>query len=162
MRMPHRRFSHVAILLAGCLYVQLPVLAADCALMPIEEQLQTAEVRTEELRADEPQYAENIYRKRLLRFVNSYYSNIAEELLRGQGDYLLSLHRLMGSASDSCTLVYRELLLQEVNSQDFGIALWMLRKPAAPVSAITFSATTAQMLGVPTCLNCNITERKQN
>lgn len=152
----HKRFSQVAILLSGCWCVQLPTLAADCTLIPIEEQLQTAELRTDELRTDEPQYAENNYRRRLLRFVNSYYSNIAEELLRGQGEYLLSLHRLMGSASDSCTSAYRELLLQEVNSQDFGMALWMLRRPA------TGATTTAQTWAVPTCLDCNVTERKIN
>jgi hypothetical protein len=147
----------MAILLSGCC-VQLRVSAADCVLLPIEEQLQTAELRTDEVRADEPQYAENNYRRRLLRFVNSYYSNIAEELLRGDGDYLLSLHRLMGSASESCTLVYRDLLLQEVNSQDFGIALWMLRKP---VSA-SATAAAAQIWAAPSCVDCSVTERKQN
>ncbi|HSC76682.1 MAG TPA: hypothetical protein VLB90_10660 [Pseudomonadales bacterium] len=155
MRMLGGRLSLMAIFLWGCCCVPLPALAEECILIPIAEQLQVAELRTDEVRADEPQYAENNYRRRLLRFVNSYYSNIAEELLRGQGDYLLSLHRLMGSSSDSCTLVYRKLLLQEVNSQDFGIALWMLRMPA-----IATNTTTAQTWAVPACMNCNVTERK--
>jgi len=118
--------AHIAILLSGWCFLQ-PSIAADivvtdCALTPMEEQLQIAELRT-----NDPEYIEVNYRKRLLRFVNSYYSNIAEDLLRGQGEYLVSLHRLMGSANDGCTGAYKALLVQEVNSQDFGIALWTLR-----------------------------------
>lgn len=164
MRTLHSRLTrnwwlvHIAILLSGCVFVQQSVAAAHCALIPIEEQLQVAELRTDELRIDEPQYAEANYRKRLLRFVNSYYSNIAEDVLRGQGEYLLSLHRLMGSASDDCTMAYRDLLLQEVNSQDFGIALWMLRT-ANDVDAAT---TTAQTWAAPTCADCSVIERKTN
>jgi hypothetical protein len=118
--------AHIAILLSGCCLLQsstaADIAAIDCALTPLEEQLQIAELRT-----NDPEYIEVNYRKRLLRFVNSYYSNIAEDLLRGQGEYLLSLHRLMGSANDGCTDAYKALLVQEVNSQDFGIALWTLR-----------------------------------
>lgn len=121
MRALHYRLLHTVVLLSGWC-VQSPVLAADCALLPIEAQLQAAE-----LRVDEPRYAEINYRKRLLRFVNSYYSNIAQDLLRGEGEYADSLHRLMGSVSDTCVAAYRELLVQEVNSQDFGMALWALR-----------------------------------
>jgi len=117
---------HIAILLSGwCLLqssVAADIAATDCALTPMEEQLQIAELRT-----NDPEYIEGNYRKRLLRFVNSYYSNIAEDVLRGQGEYLASLHRLMGSANGSCTNTYRALLVQEVNGQDFGMALWTLR-----------------------------------
>ena len=77
--------AHIAILLAGCSFLQ-PSIAADiaathCVLTPMEEQLQIAELRT-----NDPEYIEVNYRKRLLRFVNSYYSNIAEDVLRGQGE----------------------------------------------------------------------------
>ncbi len=118
--------AHIAILLAGCCFLQ-PSIAADiaathCVLTPMEEHLQIAELRT-----NDPEYIEVNYRKRLLRFVNSYYSNIAEDVLRGQGEYLVSLHRLMGSTNEGCTDAYKALLVQEVNSQDFGIALWTLR-----------------------------------
>lgn len=158
MRTLHWRLLHIAFLLSGWTLAQQSAAATNCALVPIEEQLQVAELRTDELRIDEPQYAEANYRKRLLRFVNSYYSNIAEDVLRGQGEFLLSLHRLMGSASDGCTMAYRELLLQEVNSQDFGIALWTLR------TATDADATTAaaQTWAAPTCMNCNVIERKTN
>ena len=118
--------AHIAILLSGWCFLQSSVAAdiatTDCALKPMKEQLDIAELRT-----NDPEYIEVNYRKRLLRFVNSYYGNIAEDLLRGQGEYLLSLHRLMGSTNDSCTNAYKALLVQEVNSQDFGIALWTLR-----------------------------------
>jgi hypothetical protein len=103
--------------------------AATCTLEPIGEQLQIPELRT-----DEPRYAEINYRKRLLRFVNSYYSNIAQDLLRGEGEYADSLHRLMGSVDDGCTVMYRELLVREVNSQDFGVALWALRAGSMPAA----------------------------
>ena len=118
--------AHIAILLSGCCFLQpsiaAEIAATNCVLTPMGEQLQIAELRT-----NDPEYIEVNYRKRLLRFVNSYYSNIAEDVLRGQGEYLVSLHRLMGSANDVCTDAYKALLVQEVNSQDFGIALWTLR-----------------------------------
>jgi len=113
--------AHIAIFLIAT-GIATDIAAMDCALTPMEEQLQIAELRT-----NDPEYIEVNYRKRLLRFVNSYYSNIAEDLLRGQGEYLVSLHRLMGSANEGCTNTYKALLVQEVNSQDFGIALWTLR-----------------------------------
>lgn len=158
MHTPHRRLAHIAFLLSAWALVQQSAASADCALVPIEEQLQVAELRTDEPRMDEPQYAEANYRKRLLRFVNSYYSNIAEDILRGQGDYLVSLHRLMGSASDDCTVVYRGLLLQEVNSQDFGIALWTFRTSTGTDA----NTATAQAWAVPACTDCNVTEGKTN
>ena len=114
--------AHIAILLLGWCFLQPCIAVADCTLVPMDEQLQISELST-----NDPEYIEVNYRKRLLRFVNSYYSNIAEDVLRGQGEYLVSLHRLMGSANDSCTDAYKALLVQEVNSQDFGIALWTLR-----------------------------------
>ena len=145
------------ILLLGCCFLLLSVAAADCALVPIAEQLQTAPLRTNNPEYNDPDAMENHYRKRLLRFINSYYSNIAEDLLRGEGEYLLSLHRLMGSASDTCTAAYKVLLVQEVNSQDFGMALWGLR------SNNTHAATTAaQTWPAPDCVDCNIKEGKNN
>jgi hypothetical protein len=156
MRTLHWRLPYIAFLLSGVVLVQQSAVAANCVLIPLGEQLQVAELRTDESNIAEPQYAEAGYRKRLLRFVNSYYSNIAEDILRGQGEYLASLHRLMGSASNGCTMAYKELLLQEVNSQDFGIALWTLR--AAPDNA----TTTAQVWAVPDCKDCNVTEGKAN
>lgn len=160
MRTLHRQLAHIAFLLSSWVFVQQSAVAANCVLVPIEEQLQLAELRTDEQYLAEPQYAQASYRKRLLRFVNSYYSNIAEDILRGQGEYLESLHRLMGSASDGCTMAYRELLLQEINSQDFGIALWTLR--TATDTHIATATATAQAWAVPACTDCNVTEGKTN
>lgn len=156
MGIPPWALSCIAALFSACCFAQSAAVGAGCTLTPIEEQLQIAELRTDELRADDAQYIENNYRKRLLRFVNSYYSNIAEDILRGQGEYLLSLHRLMGSTHDACTMTYKALLVKEVNSQDFGAALWLFRTEMTAVS------TAAQTWAVPTCVDCNITERKQD
>jgi hypothetical protein len=102
----------------------------------MDKQLQIAELRT-----DTPQYAETIYRMQLMRFVNAYYSDIARDLLRGEGQYLTSLHRLMGSTGDnSCTKTYKDMMLLENNSPDFGFALWLLR--AANKDSPTVGATT--------------------
>lgn len=151
MRARYWRFPPIILALTLCC-LQQPA-AADCALTPINEQLQVAELRTDEWRPYEPQYAEKIYRKRLLRFVNAYYSNIAEDLLRGQGEYLIALERLMGSSDKQCVSVYKALLLQEVNSHDFGIALWTLRMPPA---------TKTQTWAASTCQNCEISGRTVN
>lgn len=99
---------------------------AACNLLPMEMQLQTRELRT-----DLPQYAEINYRKKLMRYVNAYYSNIAEDLLRGDGEYLNALHRLMGSDSPDCTMTYKNLLVAGVSSQDFAMELWAMRTVAA-------------------------------
>lgn len=96
---------------------------ALCTLNTLDEQLLAPELRSET-----PQYAERNYRKQLLRFVNAYYSSLASDLLRGNGDHLTALHRLMGSTDNNlCTETYRELLLTEVTSQNFALALWALR-----------------------------------
>lgn len=98
-----------------------------CELNALPEQLQTTELRT-----DTQQYAMTHYRSQLLRYVSNYYSQIADDLLRGDGEYLVSLHKLMGSAGAGstemqCTATYRQLLLQEKSSQAFALALWQMR-----------------------------------
>lgn len=109
--------------LLAAVFLSSPGEAAQCPLNNMAEQLLAPE-----LRSDTPQYAENDYRKQLLRFVNAYYSQLAGDLLRGNGEYLAALHRLMGSTDPAaCTATYRELLLTEGSSQDLGLALWSLR-----------------------------------
>lgn len=109
-----------ALVIAGHGFV---IQANACTLAEMDKQLLVAELRT-----DTPQYAETMYRLQLMRFVNAYYRDLARDLLRGEGEYLNALHHLMGSTNDSsCTTTYRELLLQENNSPDFGFALWSLR-----------------------------------
>lgn len=106
----------------------------------MDRQLQIAELRT-----DTPQYAETIYRMQLMRFVNAYYSDIARDLLRGEGQYLTSLHRLMGSTDDkSCTKTYKDMLLLENNSPDFGFALWTLRVADSDAKTATTTTTTTR------------------
>ena len=78
-------------------------------------------------RAAEPQRAEYVYRKQLLRFTNGFYGALSQDILRGDGEYLLALQQLMGSEGDQCLRTYRQLLLQETNSQDFALALWSWR-----------------------------------
>ncbi|HQQ62132.1 MAG TPA: hypothetical protein PLF22_01025 [Pseudomonadales bacterium] len=96
-----------------------------CELNALPAQLQATELRTES-----QQYAMTYYRSQLLRYVSGYYSQIAADLLRGEGEYLHSLHILMGSAGGAgspCTAAYRQLLLQENSAQAFGLALWQMR-----------------------------------
>jgi hypothetical protein len=103
----------------------VPLLAGECVLRPMAEQLQMPE-----LRFDNPQGAMRGYRVRLLRFVNAYYGAIAQDILRGDGEYWLALQKLMGSTGDGCLSLYRQTLAQEATSQDFGLALWTLRVAA--------------------------------
>lgn len=107
----------------------VPLLAGECVLRPMAEQLQMPE-----LRFDNPQGAMRGYRVRLLRFVNAYYGAIAQDILRGDGEYWLALQTLMGSTGDDCVTMYRQMLAQAVSSQDFAVALWTMR---ASVSANT-------------------------
>lgn len=152
MRARHWHFPPTIILALVLCCLQQSA-AANCVLTPINEQLQIAELHTDEWRPNEPKYTEKIYRKRLLRFVNAYYSNIAEDLLRGEGEYLIALERLMGSSNKQCVSAYKALLLQEVNSHDFGIALWTLRMPPA---------TQTQTWAASTCQDCEVSERIVN
>lgn len=113
--------KHAIALVLAC----LPC-ASQAAMCPLDNMV--TQLLAPELRSDTPQYAENDYRKQLLRFVNAYYSQLAGDLLRGNGEYLAALHRLMGSTDPAaCTATYRELLLTEGSSQDLGLALWSLR-----------------------------------
>lgn len=138
--MPFSAFHKLAIALA---WAWLPY-ASHAAICPLDSM--DAQLLAPELRSDTPQYAENGYRKQLLRFVNAYYSQLAGDLLRGNGEYLAALHRLMGSTDPvTCTAIYRELLLTEGSSQDLGLALWSLRT-AQPSSVLAGpeSATVQQ------------------
>jgi len=118
-----------------------------CTLLPLQQQLQAPEVRREL-----PQYAESNYRNQLLRFTTNFYARLAQDLLRGEGEYLTSLHRLMGSSGNSCTHHYRGLLLSNGNSRDFALALWQLRqqKPTQdePADAHTTVHAAAENGGV--------------
>ena len=106
--------------------------ALTCQLAPMAEQLLHPSVR-----ADTPAYATTHYRKQLLRYVNGYYSDIAGDIMRGDGEYLDTLNVLMGSAGDSCTETYKTLLLGSNSGQSFALALWELRSadPGAIASA---------------------------
>lgn len=99
-----------------------PGVAAVCELLPMDEQLQITE-----LRGDDPSQAEDDYRRQLMHFVRAFYGNIAQDILRGEGEYLYALQRLMGSAGNDCVALYRMTLLQEASSRDFALALWSLR-----------------------------------
>jgi len=139
MPQSHQPTLPIVLFLAGLCaaqpaFSQQSVAPQVCDLLPMEQQLQI-----EELRTDLPQYAEINYRKQLLRYVNAYYSNIAEDLLRGEGEYLNALHRLMGSDSHTCTAAYRELLVTKLSSQDFAMDLWAMR------TAVSTEANTAQI-----------------
>lgn len=104
----------------------VPLLAGECVLRPMAEQLQMPE-----LRFDNPQGAMHGYRVRLLRFVNAYYGAIAQDILRGDGEYVLALQKLMGSTGGDCVAAYRQILSQAVDSQDFAAGLWAMRTSAA-------------------------------
>jgi hypothetical protein len=122
MPQSHQPTLPIVLFLAGLCITQPSVATPACNLLSMEQQL-----KIEELHTDLPQYAEINYRKQLLRYVNGYYSNIAEDLLRGEGQYLNALHRLMGSDSASCTATYKELLVSQPSSQDFAMDLWSMR-----------------------------------
>ncbi|HRG49444.1 MAG TPA: hypothetical protein PKW02_00220 [Pseudomonadales bacterium] len=96
------------------------VYADSCSLAPMAEQLQQPG-----LRADKVQHAEFEYRRQLLRFANGYYGSLAQDILRGEGEYLHALQRLMGA--EGCLDTYRQLLLQETSGLDFALALWLWR-----------------------------------
>jgi hypothetical protein len=98
-----------------------------CELNALPAQLQATEIRTET-----QQSVMSHYRSQLLRYVSNYYSQIADDVLRGDGEYLLALHKLMGSDSGGidgrqCTAAYQQLLLHEKSGQAFGLALWQMR-----------------------------------
>ncbi|MEZ5493134.1 MAG: hypothetical protein R3E61_00720 [Pseudomonadales bacterium] len=97
-------------------------LADSCTLLPMAEQLQQPTVR-----ANEPQHTELKYRRQLLRFANGFYGALSQDILRGEGEHLQALQRLMGSVGDGCLDTYRQLLLQETNGLDFALALWLWR-----------------------------------
>lgn len=123
-----RPVCHLPVLLslsASVFFADRVLADTTCELNALPAQLQAPELRT-----DTQQYAMTHYRGQLLRYVSGYYSQIADDLLRGDGEYLQSLHTLMGSvagANSQCTATYRQLLLQENSAQAFGLALWQLR-----------------------------------
>jgi hypothetical protein len=150
------RHCQLLLLLPLCLLLPLPqAIAGQCVLTPMAEHLQIAALRTDEWHPDESEYAEKVYRRRLMRFVNSYYSDIADDLLRGEGDYLAALEHLMGSDSADCVALYKHLLVQEVNSQDFAFALWTLR--VQPVLSVQ-PEVSAQTSAAPDCKHCEVSE----
>lgn len=117
----------LSALLYGVPHAGVASALESCALNPLPAQLETTALRSET-----QQYAMTHYRSQLLRYVSSYYGGIAGDLLRGDGEYLQTLHTLMGSAGEgavtsACTAVYRQLLLQENASQAFALALWQMR-----------------------------------
>lgn len=121
MRTVHR-WACTIVVLVSWLFPSAIAEADSCALRPIAEQMQRPAQR-----AAEPQRAEYVYRKQLLRFTNGFYGALSQDILRGDGEYLLALQQLMGSEGDQCLRTYRQLLLQETNSQDFALALWSWR-----------------------------------
>lgn len=105
-----------------CAGLATSALADSCTLLPMAEQLQQPAVR-----ANKPQHTEFEYRRQLLRFANGFYGALSQDILRGEGEHLLALQRLMGSVGDGCLDTYRQLLLQETNGLDFALALWLWR-----------------------------------
>ena len=123
----------VAILLAGASSALAS--GGTCMLQPLSVQLRLPSVYQGDM-----QSSELAYRRQLLRFTKGFYGALAQDILRGEGEYLSTLKQLMGSDGDACLYTYRQLLLKETSGEDFALALWMWR--TENVAAMPTQVTT--------------------
>jgi hypothetical protein len=115
----------------------------------------TALITQPELVTDNGISPETAYRKLLSRFVSLHYTKVARDIVHGHGEYLKTLHHLMGidehSASD-CNLTLREMLLSSAGPASFTQALLLLRF-ATPVELqapnTTQNTETAETVAAP-------------
>lgn len=99
--------------------------SAQCQLSDV-----TALITQPELVTDNGISPEKAYRKLLSRFVSLHYTKVARDIVHEHGEYLKTLHHLMGiderSASD-CNPTLREMLLSSAGPASFTQALLLLR-----------------------------------
>lgn len=130
-------------LLLGSAWSQAALSA--CTLRPLAEQWQLPSVR-----AAEPQRSAVAYRGQVLRYAKGFYGALAQNILHGEGEYLDALQQLMGSEGDACLYTYRQMLLQEVDAQDFALALWAWRAGLGANASSQVSTAPAQDWGAVT------------
>ena len=138
-------FALATLWIAHC----APALAAQCQLQPLPELLVQPELQAERSDIEPLAY----YQRQLARFIRQHYPRISSQLLEGKGQYLDTLHWLMGTqpaARADCEVLFRDMLLTSPSSQGFTQALLLERLAATnlqdqqePSEAVTYPLSTS-------------------
>lgn len=112
-----------ALLAASTLPDDTPV--GTCVLMPLETVLTLPAVNTDTWRSPE-----DAYRRIVSRFIRQHHTRLSQDMLISKGEYLESLHVLIGTdpqSRTSCDRLFQHLLLSTDNSAGFTQSILMQR-----------------------------------